>query len=233
MGFFLTLLLLPQFINFLLALIPAMILLNYFYKRDPRPEPRQIVMKAFLLGIGATVPAIIIELVIEKFAPGGMSPLITIAFKAFVVAALVEESCKLYMVKRYIYPHPEFDEVTDGIIYTMAAGLGFAFLENIIYSMNSYNTWTILLTRGVTAVPLHGLTSAVMGFYIGKTKMDGKNLIPFGLFLAVLYHGLYDFFLFHGGLLSWLSIPLLILLFYHAKHILQDAIDEDRKFFRF
>lgn len=233
MGYIFALLLLPQVINFLLALIPAMILLSYFYKRDPRPEPRQTVMKAFFLGIGATIPAVIIELIIEGMAPGGMSPIITIAFKAFVVAALVEESCKLYMVKRYIFPLPEFDEVTDGIIYTMAAGLGFAFLENIIYSMNSTNSWTILLTRGVTAVPLHGLTSAVMGFYIGKTKMDGKNLIPLGLFLAILYHGLYDFFLFFGGLFSWLSIPLLIVLFFHARHILQDAIDEDRKFFRF
>ncbi|OQY32252.1 MAG: hypothetical protein B6241_11665 [Spirochaetaceae bacterium 4572_59] len=232
MGFIFALLLLPQVINFLLALIPAMILLNYFYKRDPRPEPRQIVMKTFFLGIAATVPAVIIELLIEKLAPGGMSPIITIAFKAFIVVALVEESCKLYMVKRYIYPHPEFDEVTDGIIYTMAAALGFAFLENILYSMNSGNSWTILLTRGITAVPLHGLTSAVMGFYIGKTKLNGKNLIPFGLFLAVLYHGLYDFFLFYGGLLSWLSIPLLIILFFHAKHILHNAIDEDKKFFR-
>ena len=232
-GFLFAILLLPQVINFLLALIPSLILLNYFYRRDPRPEPRQVVIKAFFFGILSTIPAVIIELLLDYLPLHGMTPLMLIAFRAFVVAALVEESCKLYMVKQHIYPHPAFDEVTDGIIYTMAAGLGFAFLENIVYSMDSYHSWTLLLTRGVTAVPLHGLTSAVMGYYVGKTKMDGKNLIPLGLFLAVIYHGLYDFFLFYGGGLAWLSLPLLAVLFYHAKHILQVAIDEDRRFFRF
>ncbi len=232
MTFLLYLLLLPQVISFLLALIPALLLLNYFYKRDPRPEPGRIVMKAFFLGILSTIPAIIIELMLGRMTPYGLSPLMLIAFRAFIVAGLVEESCKLFVVKRYIYPHPEFDEVTDGIIYTMAAGLGFAFLENIIYSMNSYNSIAVLLTRGVTAVPLHGLTSGLMGYYIGKAKMDNLPLIPLGLFLAVLYHGLYDFFLFYGGPLAWLSLPLLVVLFFHAKKVLQGAIDEDHRFFR-
>ena len=231
--FVLYLLLLPQVINFLLALIPALILLNYFYKRDPRPEPRQVVLKAFLLGVASTIPAAIIELILVRMIPSGLSPILVIAFRAFIIAGLVEESCKLFMVKRYIYPRPEFDEVTDGIIYTMAAGLGFAFLENIIYSMNSPHSLSILLMRGITAVPLHGLTSGLMGFYIGKAKMDGQNTIPLGLFWAVLYHGLYDFALFYGRPLAWLSFPLLIILFIHAKHVLKDAIDEDRRFFRF
>ncbi len=232
MAFLLYLLLLPQVLNFLLALVPALILLNYFYRRDPRPEPRRVVLKAFLLGIGSTIPAIIIELFLGRMTPAGLSPLMILAFRAFIVAGLVEESCKLFMVKKYIYPHPEFDEVTDGIIYTMAAGLGFAFLENIIYSMNSYHAMSILIMRGVTAVPLHGLTSGLMGYYIGKAKIDGVPLIPLGLLIAVLYHGAYDFFLFYGGAIAWLSIPLLFLLFIHARWVLQNAVDEDRRFFR-
>ena len=223
----------PMVINFFLALVPALLLLNYFYKRDPRPEPRQIVMKAFILGVLSTIPAIIIELILGRIIPSGLSPLLVLALRAFIVVSLVEESCKLFMVKKFIYPLPEFDEVTDGIIYTMASGLGFAFLENIIYSINSYNSMTVLITRGVTAVPLHGLTSGLMGYYIGRAKIDNLPVIPLGLFLAVLYHGLYDFVLFYGGSLAWLSIPLLLILFFHARKVLQGAIDEDHPFFRY
>jgi len=232
MMFLVYLFLLPQVINFFLALIPTLFLLNYFYKRDPRPEPRRTVMKAFFLGIGATIPAVILELILSRLEPAGISRLASLAFHAFIVAGLVEEGCKMFMVKRYIYPLPEFDEVTDGIIYTMAAGLGFAFLENILYSMNSAHPWSVLLMRGVTAVPLHGLTSGIMGYYIGRSKFEDRSSMMTGLLIAILYHGLYDFFLFTGTALAWLTIPLLIILFLHAKHLLGEAIREDHRFFR-
>lgn len=231
MGLF-YLLLLPQAVNFLLALIPALLLLRYFYRRDPRPEPRRTVTKAFLLGICATFPALLIELTLSRLTPAAFSPLGAVAFKAFIIAGLVEESCKLYMVKRFLYPLPEFDETTDGIVYTMAAGLGFAFLENILYSMGSSRPWSLLIMRGVTSVPLHGLASGLMGYYVGKAKMESRKLIPLGLLWAVIYHGAYDFVLFYGSATAWLSLVILGILLLHMKGILKTAIGEDRRSFR-
>ncbi|QEN06555.1 PrsW family intramembrane metalloprotease [Oceanispirochaeta crateris] len=232
MFFIFSLLLLPQVINFLLALIPALVLLGYFYKRDPRPEPRKTVTKAFLWGIGATLPALIIELLFSSIIPENLSPLALAAVKAFVIAALVEESCKMAVVNRYIFPLPEFDEVNDGIVYTMAAGLGFAFMENILYSMNSSNPWSLLIMRGITSVPLHGLASGLMGYYIGKAKFDQKDNRTFGLFLAIFYHGLYDFFLFTETWLAWLVIPLLLILYRHTRTLMSRAVREDREAYR-
>jgi hypothetical protein len=111
-----------------------------------------------------------------------------------VIVALVEEGSKMRVINKFIFPLPEFNEINDGIIYTMAGGLGFAFLENLLYSMNSSHSWTLLLIRGVTSVPLHGLASGLMGYYIGRSKFAQKDSRMTGLFWAVLYHGFYDFF---------------------------------------
>lgn len=228
----LSLLLLPQVINFILALVPALILLGYFYKRDPRPEPKKTVTKAFLWGITATLPALLIEMLFTSLTPTGLHPLASAAIRAFLIAALVEESCKMAMINKFIYPRPEFDEVNDGIIYTMAAGLGFAFLENILYSMNSDHSWSLLLMRGVSSVPLHGLASGLMGYYIGKSKFAQKDYRMIGLLWAVFYHGLYDFFLFTGTALAWLVIPLLLVLYKHTRSKMDKAIQEDKDAYR-
>ncbi len=227
MYYLLALLLLPQVINFLLALLPALFLLNYFYKKDPRPEPRATVTKAFLWGIAATLPALLIEILFSWLTPRGLSPLASAAVRAFLIAGLVEESCKMAVINKFIYPRPEFDEVNDGIVYTMAAGLGFAFLENILYSVNSDHGWSLLLIRGVTSVPLHGLASGLMGYYIGRSKFSQKDHRNRGLILAVLYHGLYDFFLFTGSAAGLLVIPLLVILFFHTMHKMKQAVNED------
>ncbi|MDC7239871.1 MAG: PrsW family glutamic-type intramembrane protease [Spirochaetales bacterium] len=232
MYYMLTLLLLPQVINFLLALLPALILLNYFYKKDPRPEPRKTVTRAFLLGIAAILPALVIEFLFSWLTPRGLSPLVSAAVRAFLIAALVEESCKMAVINRFIYPRPEFDEVNDGIVYTMAAGLGFAFFENILYSLNSGHPWSVLLIRGVTSIPLHGLASGLMGYYIGKSKFSQKDLRTRGLLWAVFYHGLYDFFLFTGSSAALFVIPLLIILYLHTRSKMKKAVDEDIREYR-
>ena len=228
----LSLLLLPQVINFILALVPALILLGYFYKRDPRPEPRQTVTKAFLWGIAATLPALFIEMLFSSLTPSGLHPLASAAIRAFLIAALVEESCKMAVVNKFIYHLPEFDEVNDGVVYTMAAGLGFAFLENILYSMNSGHSWSLLIMRGLTSVPLHGLASGLMGYYIGKSKFAQRDYRMIGLLWAVFYHGLYDFFLFTETALAWLTIPLLLILYKHTRSKMDQAIQEDKDAYR-
>lgn len=228
----LSLLLLPQVINFFLALVPALILLSYFYKRDPRPEPKKTVTKAFLWGIAATLPALVIEMLFSYLTPSGLHPLATAAIRAFLIAALVEESCKMAMINRHIFPLPEFNEVNDGIVYTMAAGLGFAFLENILYSMNASHSWSLLLMRGITSVPLHGLASGLMGYYIGKSKFAQKDTRLIGLLWAVFYHGLYNFFLFTETALAWLIFPLLLILYKQTRGKMDQAIQEDKDAYR-
>ncbi len=216
-------------INIILAFIPSLFLVVYFYKKDSqKKEPPALILKTFLLGFAAVIPAVLAEIFLSPFFQGG-TRLTDSLYKAFLIAAAVEEGIKLLVIRIFIYNRKEFDEVTDGIVYTITASLGFAFFENLFYSFGSLS---VLVIRGLSAVPLHAAASGIMGYFIGKSKFQGKGILMAGYLTAVIIHGLYDFFLFFGGVYSFLVIPLLgfsgILLFMLYKK----ALAEDRYFGR-
>jgi RsiW-degrading membrane proteinase PrsW (M82 family) len=74
--------------------------------------------------------------------------------------------------------------------------MGFAATENIFYVLEGgYQT---ALLRAFTAVPAHATFGVLMGYFMGKAKFAKNRIILnlFGLFLAIVFHGTYDFFLF-------------------------------------
>jgi RsiW-degrading membrane proteinase PrsW (M82 family) len=205
-----------------LAALPAIVLISYFYRLDKaRPEPLGLIVRSVLYGFLAVIPAAMIEIGIGAVAPTPKG-LPGVLFEAFLVAGLVEESVKLYFVRRYIFRRPEFDERTDGIIYAICVSLGFAFIENFIYGHDAPN---ILLVRAFTAVPGHAVFSGVMGYYVGMAKLEEGQAGAWkrGLFWAVLLHGLYDALLMMGGLFGYLVIPLLIFGWHLLKRLFAKA----------
>lgn len=212
-------------LNILLAAVPSFSLVLYFYLRDKgKREPPLLILKAFILGFFAVLPAILIELALEK-AGNLLGAAGLILVRAFVVAALVEESVKLIIVRLFLYDREEFDEVTDGIIYTITASLGFAFFENILYS---FGPPLVLIMRGITAVPLHATASGILGYYIGRSKFEDSSSMAKGLLFAVLIHGTYDFLLFTEGPLSLLVLPLLIAAGIALSRLFKRAVKMDR-----
>ena len=224
------------FISLVMAIAPSLLLVWYYYKQDmKKPEPKRLVTKIFLLGIVFTIPAIILEVLFdEMFVFVMRDSIVYHLFKAFIVAALIEELIKLLIVKWFVYNHDHFDEVMDGIVYTIMASLGFACMENIIYVIDG--GFTIAFVRAITAVPMHAVAAGMMGYYIGKAKFaesraERKSLIYKGLWYAVLIHGFYDFFLFAspkiGFILALGVFPLIIFTFMSLKEKIHLAIAED------
>ncbi len=155
-----------------LSALPAGGLLFYFYRRDKaRPEPLGLVGKSVLFGFLAVAPAAGIEILLGSVLPP-LRGLPGALVEAFLVAGLVEESVKLFFVKRYLFRRPEFDERADGIVYAICVSLGFAFVEDFLYG---YADLGVLLLRAFTAVPLHAVASGVMGYYVGIEKIEGRR----------------------------------------------------------
>ncbi|RYF84744.1 MAG: GNAT family N-acetyltransferase, partial [Chitinophagaceae bacterium] len=122
------------------------------------------------------------------------------AVLAFLVVALTEELGKFLVLRFYAYPKKSFDEPLDGIVYAVVIGMGFATLENVLY-VQKYGMETAFL-RMFLAVPAHATFGVLMGYHAGNAKFDRVNsnrLLFTGLAWAVLFHGLYDFFLFLQG----------------------------------
>jgi RsiW-degrading membrane proteinase PrsW (M82 family) len=186
--------------NLTVALGPALLLLWWFRRQDRlRPEPEGLVTRVVLWGVATTIPAALVELWLTHALGPSWVKLQGGFVNAFGVAAAVEESAKLAVILFYVWRKPEFDEVMDGILYTAAASLGFAMLENVLYSWNDPGTG---LVRAFTAVPMHAATSALMGYFLGRAKLGAGPAVPTvltGLFIAVGFHGAYDWALMSGG----------------------------------
>lgn len=183
----------------LLAVAPVFIIIIYIYFKDKyEKEPKRLLLSCFLFG---AVGSILITTLIYSFTDIFLSlpdkySVFQQFVKAFVVVALTEEFSKYIIVRYFAQPKKDFNEPFDGIVYAVMVSMGFAATENIFYVLEG--GLTVALLRAFTAVPAHATFGILMGYFMGKAKFSKNRYLlnlP-GLFLAVLFHGLYDFFLF-------------------------------------
>jgi len=181
------------------ALAPVIIIIIYIYVKDKyEKEPKRLLLLSFIFG--AVVSILFTTLLysgFDFFLPLKNNFSITEQFiKAFFVVALSEEFSK-YIIVRYVsQPRKAFNEPFDGIIYAVMVSMGFAATENLIYV--TQGGYEVALLRAFTAVPAHAAFAILMGYFMGKAKFSNNKVkLNFtGLFLAVFFHGTYDFFLF-------------------------------------
>ncbi|GHV12031.1 hypothetical protein FACS1894219_04190 [Clostridia bacterium] len=196
----------------ILSITPTILIILFIMSKDKyEPEPRALLFKLFGLGVLTIIPSVIFEMVFEL--PVGQD-LLTTAIYAFCVVAFSEEGSKFIAVRLFAYNKPSFNEIYDGIIYSVFVSLGFATAENIFYVFaNGVGTGIL---RAVTSVPGHTMFAVAMGYYLSLSKVRGRK--GYDTFMAiltpVLLHGLYDFLLMSGnGILILLFIPYLIFLY--------------------
>lgn len=182
----------------LASIAPTFALLYYFYKRDKyEKEPRRLLQKAFIMGCLSVLPIVFVEMRLNLFEETSES-LIAAGYTAFIVAGLVEEGFKYLVFYLYIWRNREFDEMYDGIVYSVFISLGFATIENIGYVLDS--GFSTALLRALTAVPAHALFGVSMGYYLGVAKFVREpyrsKYQRLGFFVPIVLHGIYDFILF-------------------------------------
>jgi RsiW-degrading membrane proteinase PrsW (M82 family) len=221
----------------IISVAPALFLVVYYYKKDKaKPEPKELIIKSFLWGCFLVIPAIILELLassmFELYSPGFV--LLMIVINSFVIAGLIEEWLKRYAVLHTAYKSAFFDEVMDGILYTIVVSLGFAAVENIFYVLEG--GYSVALMRAITAIPLHATASGIMGYYIGKAKfaptpLEEVKLFRTGLKKAVLIHGFYNFTVYSASIYSeWIFAGVFVILiggFIHLRKLIKLALAED------
>lgn len=183
-----------------LSVAPGIAICFYIYAKDKyNKEPLGLLIKCFIMGVLSAALAVLIEVwggnMLSKWMPE--RNVAHLLIESFFVVALTEEWCKYLMLKKFAYRHAAFDEPFDGIVYSVMVSMGFATIENVGYVMQ-YGVDTAIM-RMFLSVPAHGAFAVLMGYFVGKAKMDSAheniNLIK-GLILATLFHGLFDGFLF-------------------------------------
>ena len=118
------------------AIVPSILLVSFFKNRDVHPEPSRVLWITFWLGVLSTIPTVLVALPLALVLEGALDNLVAVGVAdAFLCAALPEELFKLGVVYVYVRKHEAFDEPMDGIVYGVVASLGFATLENILYTI--------------------------------------------------------------------------------------------------
>ena len=220
------------------AVLPAIVLMVYVYKKDQRDtEPVGLLAMCLLMGVCAALLSVAGEgfgmYALNMSQIDQTTPLYVMAL-AFGVVAVVEEGSKLLFLYLKTWKSPYFDYKFDGIIYAVFVSLGFAAFENIKYVF-SYGL-SVALPRAVLAIPGHMTFAVVMGVFYGRAKYlenhgkPGKWLYIFlGWFFAVLLHGFYDTCAMLGTAESSLVFSVFIIFMYLLVFVPKYMIDAKGK----
>ena len=116
-----------------LAFAPGVFWLWFFARRDRyRPEPKRLIALTFVLGMVSTLPVLGLHYVFVDDAVFGSDVEVSgTVVRGLFVAAAIEELAKFGVVLLVAYRSLHFDEPSDGLVYGVAASLGFASLENL------------------------------------------------------------------------------------------------------
>ncbi|MCQ2520301.1 MAG: PrsW family glutamic-type intramembrane protease [Lachnospiraceae bacterium] len=206
------------------ASIPALVLIFFVYKQDKKEkEPKSLLFKLVMFGFISIIPAIILE-IIGGAVVGIFFDSDSVAyafFECFFVIAVAEEGCKFLMLRLGSWKNRAFNFTFDGIVYAVCTSLGFALLENVMYVLSS-GGFSLAVSRAFTAVMAHAVFGVLMGVYYGRARqyqsLGNIQKMRKNFFLAILIpgllHGLYDFLLSVGNVVSILVFGVVLVVIY-------------------
>ncbi len=216
-------------IAFLGGLTPALFWLWFWLREDrEQPEPWGLIILAFFAGM-MVVPA---TLPLQKFATS-----LYTGDTLILVWVVIEEVLKYTAALVAILWHKDVDEPIDLIIYMIIIALGFSAMENALFMFNPLTQgefWNSVLTtnfRFLGATLLHVLSSGTLGVFMAisfyKPTVQKLLYSLYGLFIAIVLHALFNFFIIDASgetilgvfLFVWFGIIVLFLLFEKVKII--------------
>lgn len=191
------------FASALAAAVPMLVYLSIIWAVDRYDrEPIGLVLLNFLWGaLGAIILAVmgssILSSIISFFV---VDKNLLSHFETILIAPFVEEITKgffLFITIRNI----KFDNMTDGIVYGGAIGLGFGMTENFFYFVSygtSVTNWmVIVIIRTLFSAVMHCVATATFGAFLGYAKFRGVGykfaLGTAGLFVAMFIHFAWNF----------------------------------------
>ncbi len=177
----------------LLAFAPGIFWLWFFVRKDIyRPEPKRLLALTFFLGMVSTIPAAIVESIfLDDSIVSGPAAAFTMGM-LFVVGP-VEETAKFLAVRLVAFRSLYFDEPGDGLVYSVAASLGFASLENFVYIINFGPE--VMIGRAPLSTLAHVIFGSFWGYALGSQKQEdtrNSTSVFMGVATGAVVHGLFN-----------------------------------------
>ncbi len=192
----------PVLFSLLAAIIPMVLYLVILWRMDKyEKEPIKLVIKHFFWGAFGAVFLGILGSLLLTYPINSIiyDPQAQGLIAAILVAPFVEEITKgIYLFKTV--KNKNFDNITDGIIYGGAIGLGFGMTENFLYFIafgTDLESWiSVVLIRSIFSSVMHCISTAIFGAFLSLVKFRGnrykKLIILSGLFFSMTLHSFWN-----------------------------------------
>lgn len=174
-----------------LALGPA-IFWGWLYYRKIKMDNahRRLMVRTFIIGTLSVLPVMGISYLMKRWFDFDLNFFIqkstatrafSFAIVGFMIIGVLEEYSKMLVVREVDYKQKAFNRIADGIEFGVAAALGFAFTENIVYffqaldlfAINDISFISIVVVRSLGSMFAHTVFSGIFGYYYGKAKFVG------------------------------------------------------------
>lgn len=164
-------------------LIPVAFWAWLYISKDPSREPRTLLLFAFVVGGIATLPVMLLNSYLGSLGAEMFPHQLLFMVMPVLIAATVEEICKhcgvMFVMNQDALAQ---NEVLDGIIYAVVTALGFAFVENTVYTWLAFwgagaLTWdvvSIYMLRGMLSMFAHTIFSGFFGYYYALAFIEPK-----------------------------------------------------------
>jgi len=213
------------------GILPALVWLVFWLREDKKnPEPKKLILRTFLFGMGAVVIVLFFQKWVDILFPGT-------TLLAIILWVVLEETFKFVAAFLGGLKSTEDNEPIDPIIYMITAALGFVALENALFVVGPLigkDAVTSVITgnlRFIGASLLHVVSSGIIGVSLAFSflKPRGQRVIfaVLALILAIILHSGFNLAIIHwdndGAMfafgLVWIGVILLLLAFEKAKMI--------------
>tara|TARA_B100000686_G_C16727339_1_gene938569 strand:- start:615 stop:1397 length:783 start_codon:yes stop_codon:yes gene_type:complete len=202
-----------MFVLYLYAVLPAILILLFFFFRDRFREPIKIVFITFALGFFFILPLQYLNVIFDEF--GDNLQVTNFGYEVYMNyfrAGFHEELYKYLILIFYCSRHTKFNEPMDAIVYGLAVSLGFSARENIDYILNyEYYRVSSEHIAAIRIVPtiMHATSSIIMALFLSKalfTNQSVQQRLIFALLIPVLFHGTYNIVVGYNFLLGILLV---------------------------
>lgn len=170
---------------------------------------------AVLLGLAAVLPISFIQYFLPNLPFLTGVPLVKTLLKSLILYGLVEELIKMLLA--IPLPHKEYSEL-DFLLLAFVMGLALGCFESVVYYFDHLQKasargaellYGLIAARIFSSDVIHMCCMGLSGLYIFSKRQRNPKFSYF--VLAVIIHGVYDFFAGFSNGLRWFSIAVVLL----------------------
>jgi len=204
-------------VGLILCFVPLILVIALFAVAFKLKLMYQLI--AVFLGLIAVLPISFIQFFLPELPGVGFSPILHALLKSLLLYGLIEELFKTLIL--IFLPHKNLSESTearDFLQLAFVAGLALGCFESVVYyfdhlqianSRGATLLYGQIAVRIMTSDVIHMTCTGLCGLFIYSCRKAPRHTSF--LIIAVLLHGIYDFFAGFANDLRWFSVAVVLM----------------------